>query len=179
MKDAHRHSLKPSQFLSDNIGLLPKGRVLDVAMGYGRNSVYLAKKGFEVEGIDISSEAVNNAMEVGVKAGVKIKAVVVDLEGSYELEKEAFDVIICFNYLQRSLIQKIKQGVSAGGMVVYETYIVDQPRFGRPKNPDYLLRHNELLHMFHDFRCIRYREGIIEDRKAVAGIVAEKVTHAK
>jgi tellurite methyltransferase len=60
-------------------------------------------------------------------------------------------------------------------MVVYETYTVDQPRFGKPKNPDYLLKYNELLDMFHEFRCLRYREGIIENRKAVAGIVAEKM----
>ena len=175
MNDACGHPYRTSQFLVENLRLLPKGRVLDVAMGNGRNSIYLAKEGFEVEGIDISSEAVNNALVAAGNEGVKIKAAVVDLEGNYEVEKEAFDVIICFNYLQRSLIPKIKQGVSVGGMVVYETYIVDQPRFGRPKNPDYLLEHNELLHMFRDFRCIRYREGVIEDRKAVAGIVVEKV----
>ena len=175
MNDVCKHPHKPSQFLVENLRLLPTGRVLDVAMGYGRNSIYMAKKGFEVEGIDISSKAVNSALVAAGNEGVKIKAAVVDLEGSYEVEKEAFDVIICFNYLQRSLIPKIKQGVTVGGMIVYETYIVDQPRFGRPKNPDYLLQHNELLHMFRDFRCIRYREGVIEDRKAVAGIVVEKV----
>ena len=60
-------------------------------------------------------------------------------------------------------------------MVVYETFIVEQAQFGKPKNPDYLLKHNELLSMFHDFRCLRYREGIVEPGKAVAGIVSEKV----
>jgi len=59
-------------------------------------------------------------------------------------------------------------------MVVYETFIVDQAQFGKPENPDYLLRHNELLNMFRDFRCLRYREGILEGRKAVASIIAEK-----
>lgn len=60
-------------------------------------------------------------------------------------------------------------------MIVYETFIIDQARFGKPKNPNYLLKHNELLHMFRDFRCIRYHEGIVEGQKAIAGIVAEKV----
>jgi tellurite methyltransferase len=59
-------------------------------------------------------------------------------------------------------------------MVVYETFIVDQAQFGKPKNLDYLLRHNEVLHMFRDFRCLRYREGIVEGRKAVASIIAER-----
>ena len=58
---------------------------------------------------------------------------------------------------------------------MYETFIVDQAQFDRPQNPDYLLEHNELLDMFREFRCLRYREGIIEDKKAVASIVAQKV----
>ncbi len=84
-------------------------------------------------------------------------------------------MIICFNYLQRSLISQIKDGLRQGGMVVYETFIIDQVQFGKPKNPDYLLRHNELLNMFRDFRCLRYHEGIIEGRKAVASLIAQKV----
>ena len=59
MNDTHDSSLKPARFLVDNIDLLPKGRVLDVAMGSGRNAVYMAGKGFEVEGVDISPEAVS------------------------------------------------------------------------------------------------------------------------
>jgi tellurite methyltransferase len=60
-------------------------------------------------------------------------------------------------------------------MLVYETYIIDQVRFGKPQNPDYLLRYNELLHTFRDFRVLRYREGIIEVKKAIASILAQKV----
>ncbi len=159
----------------DNIGLLPVGRALDVAMGNGQNAIYLAKMGFDVEGVDISPEAVGNALELARKAGVTISARIADLEGKYHITKGVYDVIICFNYLQRSLISVIKDGLREGGIVVYETFIVDQAQFGKPRNPDYLLKHNELLDMFRDFRCLRYREGIMEGRKAIAGIIAEKV----
>ncbi len=175
---SHTHDSEPAQFLVENIGFLPGGRVLDVAMGTGRNAIFLAKNGFEVEGIDISPEAIDNAIAAAREAGVTIKARVADLEDNYCIEKAAYDVIICFNYLQRSLISQIKDGLRRGGMVVYETFIVDQAQFGKPKNPDYLLKHNELLDMFRDFRCLRYREGIIEagkDRRAIASILAEKV----
>ena len=174
-KHCHESILKPTQFLLKNTEILPKGRVLDLAMGMGRNAVYLAGMGFQVEGIDISPKAVKEALELAQKSGIHIDARVADLERHYHVEKGVYDVIICFNYLQRSLIRQIKDGLRTGGMIVYETFIVDQVQFGKPKNPDYLLKHNELLGMFRDFRCLRYHEGILENRKAVAGIIAEKV----
>jgi hypothetical protein len=55
-----------------------------------------------------------------------------------------------------------------------KAFIIDQAQFGRPSNPDYLLKHNELLDMFRDYGCLRYHEGLLEDKKAAAGIIAEK-----
>lgn len=175
MTDIHENSLEPTQFLVENGELLPKGRALDVAMGSGRNAIYLAKMGFDVEGVDVSPEAVNTALESARKAGVAIKTQVVDLEGDYLIPKDTYEVIMCFNYLQRSLVPQIIGGLRKGGIVVYETFIVDQAKFGKPRNPDYLLKHNELLDMFRDFRCLRYREGIVKGPKAIASIVAQKV----
>lgn len=178
MVDTHQRELEPAPFLVENVALLPKGRALDVAMGSGRNAIYLAKMGFEVEGVDISSEAVSKAIALAKKAGVTIRAQTADLESKYQIEKGRYNVIICFNYLQRSLIPQIKDGLRRGGMVVYETFLIEQARWGKPKNPDFLLRHNELLELFRDFRCLRYREGTIEnegDKRAIASILAEKV----
>ena len=174
MTDLHDKIFEPAQFLAENVNLLPKGQVLDVAMGTGANAVYLARTGFEVEGVDISAEAINTAVESARKSGVNLKTRVADLENNYRIRKSSYDVIICFKYLQRALIQQMKDGLRTGGMVVYETFIVDQARFGKPKNPDHLLKHNELLDLFRDFRCLRYREGIFESRKAIASIIAEK-----
>jgi len=175
MNHIHEHTFEPTQFLVENVELLPKGRVLDVAMGNGRNAIFLAEAGFEVEGIDLSPESVATALAASRRAGVTIKAQAADLESDYQIEKDAYDVIICFNYLQRPLIPRIRDGLRHGGMVVYETFIVDQAQFGKPKNPDYLLKYNELLDMFRGFRCLRYREGIIDSRKAIASIIAQKV----
>jgi len=175
MNHIHKKSHTPAQFLVENVDLLPKGRVLDIAMGTGRNAIYLAKVGFEVEGVDISSEAVSAALESAEESGVMIKAQVVDLEKAFHIKEDAYDVIICFNYLQRSLIPEMKNGLRRGGMIVYETYIVDQAQFGKPENPDYLLKHNELLDMFRKLRCLRYREGIFEGPRAIASIIVQKV----
>lgn len=166
---------EPAEFLVKNLALLPKGKVLDVAMGNGRNAVFLARKGFRVEGIDLSRKAIAAALRAAEKAGVRITTRVVDLETDISIEKDSYDVIVCFHYLHRPLVPLLKQGLRGNGMIVYETYIVDQARFGKPRNPDHLLRHNELLELFQDFRCLRYHEGIFENRRALAGIIAQKV----
>lgn len=169
-------SSAPSPFLVENIDLIPVGRALDIAMGNGRNTIYLAEKGFDAEGVDISGESVKIALERAKSAGVKIHARIADTEAvNYQIDKNSYDVIICFNYLHRPLIPRLKDGLKKGGMVVYQTYTVDQAQFGKPSNPDFLLRYNELLEMFRDLRCLRYYEGIIENKKAVAAIIAQKV----
>lgn len=164
-----------AQFLVDNIALLPKGRAFDVAMGNGRNTVYLAQMGYEVEGVDISVKRINNALELARKTGVIIKAQVADLEAGHHIKKNVYDVIICFNYLYRPLIPQIKSGLRQGGMVVYETFLIDQAQWRHFKNLEHLLKHNELLDLFRDFRCLRYREGVIATQQAIASIIAEKV----
>ncbi|MCF8131028.1 MAG: class I SAM-dependent methyltransferase [Deltaproteobacteria bacterium] len=174
MTHAHYREGRPSSFLVDHMDLLPKGRVLDVAMGRGRNAVYLARQGFEVEGIDISREALDAARVLAKESRVTLNLQRMDLESEISLPHEIFDVIVCFNYLHRPLIPQLRGALRLGGMMIYETYIVDQAQFGRPKNPKHLLEHNELLKFFNDFRCIRYREGILERRKAVAGYIGIK-----
>ncbi len=119
-----------------------------------------------------------DTLEAARQASVTLKAQVADLERGYEIERGAFNVIICFYYLQRSLITQMKAGLQRGGMVVYETFLIDQAQWGKPKNPDFLLKHNELLDMFRDFRVLRYREGVFEnqnDKRAIASILAEKI----
>jgi tellurite methyltransferase len=165
---------RPARFLVENIGLLPKGRVLDLAMGDGLNAIFLANLGFHAEGVDISFESVEKAKESARARGVKLDAYVVDLEKDPYIKPDGYDVIICFRYLQRSLTPYMKKGFRNGGIVVHETYTIDQMQFGKPKNPDFLLKPNELLNLFRDFHVVKYHEGIFEDKKAVAGIIARK-----
>jgi tellurite methyltransferase len=143
-------------------------------MGGGRNALFLSSKGFQVDGIDISQDAIESALKLAQEKQAKISTQLVDLENDFFIKEENYDVIICFNFLQRSLLPSMKKGLRDGGVIVYETYIVDQAQFGKPTNPDYLLKHNELLELFKDFRCLRYHEGIMAKGKAVAGIITQK-----
>ena len=149
-------------------------------MGEGRNAIYLATRGFDVDGVDADPQNVARARTASRALGAPIRAIVGNVEDStYILPNERYDVIIIFNFLHRPLLIDIKDGVVPGGVVVYQTYTVDQARHGKPTNPDYLLRHGELQEEFKDWEILRYREldGPARDGKpdrAIASIVARK-----
>jgi tellurite methyltransferase len=166
---------KPAAFLVENLFLLPKGKALDIAMGEGRNALYLAGQGYAVDGVDRSSEAIEKVLQLARERHLNIKAEVGDLEKDYRIVPDHYDLIICFNYLQRSLIPQIKAGLKKGGFVLYETYTIDQQRFGHPRNPDFLLLHKELLELFAGFRVVLYHEGLVQDRKYLASLIAQKI----
>ena len=105
-----------AKFLMENVALLPRGRVLDLAMGTGRNALYLAKIGFSVHGVDISPETVKGVLKSATATGLTLEAEIADLDGDYRIKENAWDVIICFYYLQRSLMARIKDGLRKGGI---------------------------------------------------------------
>ncbi len=167
-----------STILKKYIRLLPKGRALDIAAGEGRNAVFLAEHGFEVEAVDISGVALNRARKLARERRVKIRTVVADLD-RYPIPRDLFDLIVDFDFLDHALISRIKRGLKKGGMVVFESYLVEQKALGLdgPSNPKYLLRPNELLRLFRDLRILFYREGVFREggsRKAIASLIAEK-----
>ena len=165
------YGTEPIPFLKENISLLPKNKALDLAMGEGRNGVYLATQGFDVLGLDISPIGLNKAQQLAKYFNTTIQTQVVDLE-NYQLEKNSYDVIVCTYYLQRDLFDQIKDSLKPGGMVLIETFNTDYLKYSRfPKK--YLLKHNELLEIFKDFKVIRYQ--IYDDGKeAFSSIIAQK-----
>ncbi len=177
-REGYIYGKEPLDFLRGNIDLLPRGKALVLAMGEGRNAVFLAENGFDVEGCDISPAAVEKAKKLAERNDVSIKAFEADLE-SYTLARERYDLITDFYYLQRDLIPQIKAALKPGGIALMETYTVANLELGLhgPKKREYLLEENELLRLFMDagMKIIFYREMIINDEKAIASIIAQKV----
>jgi len=156
---------------------IPRGRALDIAAGKGRNAIFLAEQGFHVVAIDVSPVALDEARGRAAGKSLSISWQQADLE-HIELPKTTYDLIVNFNYLQRSLIPQIKTALAPGGHVIFETYLIGQEAIGHPKNPAYLLRHNELLELFRDFRVLCYREGKFADGGEAsfrAGLLAQKL----
>jgi len=162
----------PIPFLQDHTDLLPKGKALDLAMGEGRNGVYLATQGFQVTGVDISEVGLKKARALAAEKSVTIATVVTNLE-QYDIPPNTFDVIICTYYLQRDLFPKIAAALKPGGVAVIETYTLDNLQY-RPKfNRAYLLKPNELLSMLPGLRVLRYQE-VDTGHAAFASILAQK-----
>ena len=155
---------------------IPPGRALDIATGRGRNALFLAQRGFQVDAMDISAVGLREGQAEAEKKSLTINFVQSDLDRT-ELPEDAYDLILNLNFLQRSLIPKMKKALKVGGHILFETYLVDQRAFGHPKNPAYLLGHNELIEFFRDFRILYYREGkFTEGGKEVyrAGLLGQK-----
>lgn len=162
----------PIPFLKNHVDLLPKGAVLDLAMGEGRNGVFLATQGFQVTGVDISETGLKKAQTLASEKGVTLTTMVADLE-QYIIPPNTFDVIICTYYLQRDLFPNIAAALKPGGMALIETYTVDHLQYRPTFNKAFLLERNELLMLLPGLRVLRYQEVDTGDA-AFASILAQK-----
>jgi tellurite methyltransferase len=170
----------PSPFLEEIFGskawTIQSGRALDVATGKGRNAIFLAARGFRVDAVDISAAALQDARRAAREKGQAVNFIEGDLDRT-DLPAAAYDLVINFNFLDRTLIPKMKDALKPGGHIVFETYLIDQKDIGHPTNPAYLLGHNELLDLFREFRVLYYREGkVIQGEKESfrASLLAQK-----
>jgi len=129
--------------------------VLDLACGSGRHVRYLAARGLRVTAVD------RNPAALAQLHGVATEVIAADLEGApWPLPGRRFDAVIVTNYLWRALLPDIVASVADGGLLLYETFAVGQERFGRPSNPEFLLRAGELLGVAPDLRVIAYEDGM-------------------
>jgi len=160
----------PSEWLVLNSELLEgPGRALDIAAGDGRNAVYAAARGYDVLALDISEVGLEKARKLADEKAVAIQTEVADLD-SYAFEENAYDLILCFNFLDRKLFPGIRQALRPGGLVFYETFNLDHLNHTSFKR-EWVLEYNELLKVFQDFRVLRYREM---ETDGIASLVARK-----
>lgn len=162
--------LGPAAFLAEHASLLPAGRTLDLAAGSGRNALFLAGLGHRVIAADISPVALAEIR----RRRADVDAVRVDLDQPC-LRPASVDAIVCVNFLDRKLFPAFFTWLRPGGVLLFDTFLIDQREVGHPSNPDFLLGHNELLQRLSRHRILRYREGAVVEGGATsyrAGVVA-------
>jgi 2-polyprenyl-3-methyl-5-hydroxy-6-metoxy-1,4-benzoquinol methylase len=145
----------PNALLAQTVSRLPAGRALDIAMGEGRNAVFLAAKGWEVTGFDISDEALRQAQAHAASAGVKISTVRAASE-DFDYGHEQWDLIV-FSYAfapihDPAYIRRIRDSLKPGGYIVFEHYL-DQVTMA-PGTP----ARGELPQVFTGFQILLHQE---------------------
>jgi SAM-dependent methyltransferase len=155
-------------------GLDAGARVLDYACGYGRNTRYAIGLGLTVQAVDSDASAVD-----AIAAPARARCV--DLEqgpwpwarsrredrAASAASPDEFDAVIVCNYLFRPRLDLLMSLVAPSGLLIYETFMIGNERFGRPANPKFLLQPNELFHA-----CVRaglqtlaFEQGYFDDPK--------------
>lgn len=165
---------KPVPFLVEQLPRLRKGRALDLAMGEGRNAVYLAEQGFTVDAVDISEKAVRKGSELARSRGVSINGIVADLD-HYRIPPNHYDLICCFFFLARPLFPAMTAGLRPGGAVLYQSVTAEELKINPTFPREWCLEQNELLHSFNNLRVLYYHESALQgiiSHSAVASLLA-------
>ena len=137
------------------------GRVLDVACGHGRHLRYLSSLGFAVVGVDRDEAALVAFRGIG---GVEIH--VADIEaGPWPFAPGGFDGVVVTHFLHRPLFPDLVGALRPGGVLIYETFALGNERYGRPSNPAFLLRPDELLHSLEPLAVVAFEQGLVSAPK--------------
>jgi SAM-dependent methyltransferase len=147
----------PSAWVERWAPLITQGTVLDVACGAGRHSKLFLDRGLNVVAVDREPQSIPGA-----------RFIQADLEdGSpWPLAGERFEGIVVTNYLYRPLLTTLLSSLAEGGVLIYETFMLGNERYGRPSNPAFLLRPGELLEAFRGLRVEGFEEGPVTSPKS-------------
>lgn len=132
--EGYAYGTEPNEFLAENFNQIPKGKVLSLAEGEGRNAVFLARQGYSVTAVDGSIVGLNKAKKLAEDNGVTIETIHADL-ADFDLGENKWDGIISiFNPLPSSLRKQIYKQVESAlrpnGVFLLEAYTPDQIKHG-------------------------------------------------
>ena len=151
--------LAPSEWVTRWAPLVERGPVLDVASGSGRHARFFAARGLEVVALDREPREIPGV--TFVKADLE--------DGSpWPFAGRRFGAVIVTNYLHRPLTNLLEETLDAGGVLIYETFMAGNEKFGKPSNPAFLLRPGELLEAFAGLTVVAFEQGVVERPKPAA-----------
>ena len=147
----------PSEWVLRWAGLVERGPVLDVACGSGRHSRFFAQRGLQVVAVDREDQVLPP----------EIRFVKADLENGdpWPFAGQRFAAVVVTNYLHRPLFAHLAAALAEGGVLIYETFMIGNEKFGRPSNPEFLLRPGELLQAFAALDVAGFEQGRVDRPK--------------
>jgi len=172
----YKGTAEPHTLLRRFCNAIPGRLVADIAMGSGRDALYLAEKGFFVTGLESSVEAINIVKRSLSEKNFSLAPVLGDAS-HIPYRGNSLDCILVFYFLQREIIKEMGMLLKKGGILIYETFLKRQNVLDRHRNPEHLLEDGELFGYFKEFELLLYEE-IIENsdgkKKAIARMVGKK-----
>ncbi len=168
----------PDIFAAQSALTAERPRALDVACGAGRNALYLAELGYQVDAIDISSEALARGQRAASKRKLPVSWVEHDLDLGLPRTLRDYHLAVIMRYLDLSLVTAMAERLQPGGYLICETHLVcDQPVIG-PRDPNFRARPGELRAAARGLHVAEYWEGQTLDpdgrRVALARVVARR-----
>jgi SAM-dependent methyltransferase len=140
----------PSAWVVRWAPLIAPGAVLDLACGGGRHARFLAGRGHAVTAIDREPQSIS---------GVRFLQADLEDGSPWPLPGECFQGIVVTNYLHRPLFPVLERALAPGGVLIYETFMLGNERYGKPSNPAFLLRPGELWEAFGGLHIIAFEQG--------------------
>ena len=170
--DEYAYGKEPNEFLAKNYEAIPKGKVLSLAEGEGRNAVFLAKQGYLVTAVDGSQVGLEKARKLAEENGVEIECIHADLV-EFDLGVAKWDGIISIFFplpaAQRTeLYKKVIAGLKPNGVFLVEAYRPEQVAYGTGggKSPDTMTTKESLSQ---DLNALTFAHLIELERNIVEG----------
>ncbi|MFC1977694.1 methyltransferase domain-containing protein [Chloroflexota bacterium] len=167
---------EPSDLLTKWLDEFPPGKALDLACGTGRNSLFLAEKGYEVTAIDISPAAIKVAENKALAKGLKINWIVADLD-SFKISGQ-YDVISNFFHVNMKIVPDMINSLNIGGVLIYQHHLFPPLPLSEPLRHPSSFKPGELPQLFKDLKVIHYEEQQVDEEGGrhsyLASLVAKK-----
>ncbi|MFA9501585.1 class I SAM-dependent methyltransferase [Natrinema sp. H-ect1] len=147
----------PVGVLERRIETLPDGRALDVATGSGRNALFLAERGYDVDAVDIADEAIETARERADERGLDVDWTRADL-AEFDPEPGRYDLIVVSYFAALEFLPDLKEALVPGGVLVSEHHLRSSDPVAGPSTDRYRYRSNDLLRACLDLTVLSYTE---------------------
>lgn len=168
----------PSEFLRNRVELLNIGRAMDLACGLGRNSIYLAELGFEVDAIDVSLVGLEIAREKAKERRLLIHWLNEDLVNDWTIPTQQYDLILMFRFVSSEVLLKLPQLLAQGGALIIEEHLQwPQGNVVGPSGNRFRVKPGELMEGCKELDVLFHYEGLVDEPDGSMAALAQ--IHAK